>query len=405
MLEAVEVVAYLENLPRDVCVLVSGVEYFANRELLMAFSPVLKDFLSRSEDPVLSLDIDDSSHLFGSVIDFLYGSPINITPSNAYSLKNLADFLQIQPLINNLQPYINAETDLENVIPRLLAKQTESDFHFLTEHIEELASKPEIYELPKEILLSTIHSQQSRFSNDDSRYLFAFRCAAHTPGVAEELFTREYTQTIPSSILARIVQDQEFACLESKIPSIFDLSRRTMDEITSIRIETSHLRLQLESEIEALGLEDEECRLLSQAVSKQEELFSRIRGTITTLKQQIDLLLTEEMATHGLFSRMGGHSVSESLKADIHQSVESVCKAHEETMKLIQKMQGARVVYPLVLAQARQHADVSGKQLEFLKETANKVRPNAHEISEIVEHMNTLYQSLNSLSTFLNTYA
>lgn len=397
--------AYLENLPRDVCVLVSGVEYFANRDLLMAFSPTLKDSLSRSEDQFLSLDIDDSSHLFGSVIDFLYGRPINITPSNAYSLKNLADFLQIQPLINNLQPYIDAETNLENVIPRLLAKQTESDLHFLTEHIEELSSRPEIYELPKEILLLTIHSQESKFSNDDSRFLFACRCAAHAPGVAEELFTREYTQTIPSSVLARIVEDQEFSCLESKIPSIFDLSRRTQDEITSIRIETSQLRLQLESEIEALGLEDEECRLLSQAITKQEELFSRIRGTITTLKQQIELLLAEEMATHGLFSRMGGHSVSESLKADIQQGVESVCISHVETMKLIQKMQGARVVYPIILAQARQHADASGKQLEFLKELTNKVRPNAHAISEIVEHMNTLYQNLNNLSTFLNTYA
>ena len=403
-LAAHEVADYFECLPRNVRIIVGGEEYFANQELVVAFSPVLKRLFSETGDGVVKLEVDDQNHLFNLVIEFLHGKQIDITPSNVLYLKKFADVLEIKPLSSAVQPHIDAETDLENVIPRIIFGDCQKFVPFLMEHIEEVAARDDVYGLPKEVLLSVIRSDESRFSSVDSRYVFALRCAVRVPGFAEELFAKKFTESMPLSVVERVLSDKEFAPLESRLPYLFDVFQTVMNDVTTLQCDINQVRTKLQTEKNLTDEVEERTNVLREANSKEKELLEKIHAQIQQVKSETDRLLATKDQSLIVFSRMIGIATSVEQLEAFDKTVTDIMSQHEKVFRVVNKMKKNKVLYQKTLSSCFELVDTWGKHLGPLKESVSSLTPNNDIIKQIVRSMEGVFEAAKELAEFLNNH-
>lgn len=403
-LAAHEVADYFESLPRNGRILIDGEEYFANQELVMAFSPVLKRLFSEAGDGVVKLEIDDQNHLFKLVIEFLHGKQIDITPGNVLCLKRFADVLEIKPLSAAVQPHIDAETDLENVVPRIIFGDSQQFMPFLMEHIEEVAARDDVYSLPKDVLLSVIRSAESRFSSKDSKYVFALRCAVRVPGFAEEIFAKEFTEGMPLSVVERVLSDKEFVSLESKLPYLFDVFQAVMNDVTTLQYTINQVTTKLQTEKNLTDEVEERRNALAEANSKQRQLLEKIHAQIQQVKSETERILANKDQSLIIFSRMIGIATSVEQLEAFDKTVEDIIKQHDKVFGVVNKMKKNKVLYQKTLTSCFELVDTWGQHLGPLKESVRSLTPNNDIIKQIVRSMEGVFEAAKELAEFLNNH-
>lgn len=217
MLNEDELAIYFSKLPHDLNVKVNNKLYSVNKDLASMLSGAIRALIQENPNSAeIQLDFNDSNNIFYLVINFLQATQIPITPQNAYDLQIAAETLDIPSLQNALKIELEAETNQNNIIPRIIHNREKPDFLFNC--IEEVKNNEELFDLPVEILIEITKSEKTQFASISNRYLFSLICCSKFPDHFSEFLSENELLQIPLDVLETFIHDERYQIVKDKFP-------------------------------------------------------------------------------------------------------------------------------------------------------------------------------------------
>ena len=278
MLSPSELSHYLSELPKDLTLKISSKQYKVNKE----FASSLSNYISKkiTENPKLNtilIEQPDPFNIFSIVVSFLNGKKIDITPDNDYALFIFATFLEIQSLKSLTEESLHSPLSVNNIIQRILNENENipnNYISFFEENIEPIIrfhlsqtkdiEESKIFNLDPLLLSKIIHSDNSRFANDSSRYSFALNCCQafyskyEDPEQLSLFISSDDISKIPDDVIRQVITNEHYDILDGQFQSIM-LAQRLVSEIISLQnqiIEVNQEFSQHEEELKAIREED-----------------------------------------------------------------------------------------------------------------------------------------------------
>jgi hypothetical protein len=280
--------------------------------------------------------VSEPHNLFGSVIRFLQGERLDLTPSNVFLYAELARSLDIAGLAHTLEPELTRETDFDNAIPRLIHCDFEPLSIFFLQNIEKLQTNPEIWTVPYQILIRAPRSADARFASDLSRFRFAFRCAIHFPDCVKELFTREFVQAIPVDVVSVLVSDDEFSCLERTLPFLFSVVDRRCTENRELRTEINGLRQSSEEIGETIAELETELGMLETFTGTIENRLKAFEANFRGMQAALEHMPIDRFAAE--FAALKGRVMSSRTNAEFVAQFQELKASAQRLTELAQRM-------------------------------------------------------------------
>lgn len=402
MLAIGELKEYFARLPRDLHIEMSGDTGVVNHDIASLLSVTVRRGLEQKPGPKLSLNIPNYGEMFDSVVAFLNGERIDVRHETAAALGKLADALEIRSLQNVLKPFLEAATSCDNVVSRILWRDDEGDVAYFTEHIEEIVNDRDVYKLPVRCLVDVIRNTAAVFESQESRYLFALRCAEHVPEIIDELFTRDFVLSIPRAVVRRISRDPEVMPICATIPYSLDLVHALMQMKWQKRGVAN---------VNTENLENIE-RALAELKQKNEVITGFIKKGRERLDTSVEMSSEAQSAIKHCCSvedrisvvmQIGSHIGEPKVKDYLSTKLQPLDKYRGTARTYVDKMRTVPKLFDKTLAKASAHLNEWGDAAEKTQGMVDHVSSVDEEMGVVIQSARAILRSLAEISVFLSS--
>lgn len=417
MLSPSELSHYLSELPKDLTLKISSKQYKVNKE----FASSLSNYISKkiTENPKLNtilIEQPDPFNIFSIVVSFLNGKKIDITPDNDYALFIFATFLEIQSLKSLTEESLHSPLSVNNIIQRILNENENipnNYISFFEENIEPIIrfhlsqtkdiEESKIFNLDPLLLSKIIHSDNSRFANDSSRYSFALNCCQafyskyEDPEQLSLFISSDDISKIPDDVIRQVITNEHYDILDGQFQSIM-LAQRLVSEIISLQnqiIEVNQEFSQHEEELKAIREEDE--RIMEQKTSSDIKL--------NEVGQRRYKLAQSLLNSAGFIDKkapsLSQFIVYKSITDAINTNLSSLDQKCENLKRILIKISGTKVIYADLRAKGLELTKQFESLLKSLYAMMNMLVPNEDDINELIEEFRQISKKLHQMADTL----
>lgn len=417
MLSPSELSQYLSELPKDLSLKINSKQFMVNKE----FASSLSNYISRkiSENPttnIILIEQSDPTNIFPSVISFLNGKKIDINPNNDYYLDKFASFLEIQSLKNLTEKSLESPLSPYNIVQRILHinETIPNDYiSFFELNIEpiiqfhsQLAKNREenqIFNLDPSFLSTIIHSEQSRFANDSSRYFFALNCYQSfysKYGYSEKLnlfINTDDVSKIPDDVIRQMATNEDYISLDGQFPSIL-LAQKLINDIIDLQkqIKDTNLEYSLqEKNLKDIRKEDE--RIMKQKSNSDIKLNEVGQRRYKLAKELLNSATNIDKKAPDLSQFI----VFKSTMDEISSNLSSLDQKCQNLKRILIKISGTKIIYADLRAKGFKMTEQFESMLKSLKTMMDMLIPNDDDVNELIEEFRKISKSLHSMADTL----
>lgn len=397
MITADELAQYFSNLPRDLEIHVGDKVYMANSPVMCIYSDKIASLVDQNTSSI-TLDISDTKQLFSSVISFLHGQKIDINASNDFYLNEIAEELNIKPLIPILTKSLQAKIDTNNIIPRIeqhINDVPKNYIDFLCEHISEVQTNDSLYKLPPNILLDVSANEKTKFNDSETKYIFKLKCAVSYPDITEKFITDDEFNEIPMSVIQELITNPFYASLDGKLPA-FNIISRIVDIITATNtqiIETKQKIQKISEDIQRLAPEID--RIVKEK-AYTDERYLEILEQFQEFKKNISQKIQEIKSSSKVLESF---KISDKSIDELGSNLNFLTVKRERLKGLSNQLKSIKLIFGQQYDIFNKVYNESKGDIELLQQTLANLKPNTEEIDTIMASLGKLADELNDLNS------
>ncbi|KAH0792741.1 hypothetical protein GPJ56_003364 [Histomonas meleagridis] len=366
---------YFEHLVDDFWITIKGKKYGVNRSLASSLSKYISEIDPSSSE--ITLDIDDPHDCFPLVIDFLHGKKIEITTLNDYSIQQIAEFLQIESLLNLTRQSLEEPLTPKNVRDRLYQNpNNETYLNYLYENIESIRNENSLTQFEPDILLKVKNFTKSNFTSVKSRYTFYFDCCISFPTLVTQFLTNDDIRQIPEEVLSLLVSDEKYSTLDDIIP-FYPIAQNLYHQVEDNKHQYQNLLVQCEEsmkEKEDIISKRDKYKELAEMKEKNEKLYNDIKE------------FSNDFQENSRINVLNDYKVSQNTLDEIQNNIKEI----EEQISM--KKSNCKQ------ENLRNSCAEAEDTLEDLAMCLNKLLPNDTDIEMILEETEKIAKNLGNLA-------
>lgn len=417
MLSPSELTQYLSELPKDLFLKCNCKQYTVNKEFSCSLSNFISKQLTENTNlNIIIIDHPDPSNIFPTVISFLNGKKIDINPNNDYYLDDFASYLEIQSLKKLTEKSLQSQLSAFNIVQRILhmKEAIPADYiSFFETNVESIIKyhlqqtknieENQIFKIEPSFLSNIIHSKNSRFSNDSSRYFFALNCYQSyysKNGYSEKLnlfINIDDISKMPDDVIRQMATNENYISLDGQFPSIL-LAQKLINDIINLQHQIKETDLefsQQEKELKDIRKEDE--RIMKQKSTSDIKL-NEVGQRRYKLANE---LLKSASSIDKKAPKLSEFIVFKSTMDEIASNLSSLDQKCQNLKRILIKISGTKIIYADLRAKGFKLTEQFESMLKSLQVMMDMLIPNDDDVNELIEEFRKISKNLHSMADTL----